>query len=504
MGPEANAAHLLSMKDLKEKTIRGGLARFMAQAADFSFRLVSLMVLARLLDPKDFGLVGMVTALTGVLMLFRDFGLSSASIQHANITEDQLSNLFWINLLMGILLGLLLVACAPAVAAFYHEPRLRAVSAALSLSFLFNAFGIQHGAILQRQMRFTALAVINTISLVSSIALAIGAALAGYGYWALVAMAVTGPLIASAGFWIAAAWLPGPPRRRTGIHSMMRFGGTMTLNGLIIYVASNLEKVLLGRYLGADALGLYGRAFQLVNIPTANLNGAAGEVAFAALSRIQDDGDRLRRYFLRGYSLVLAMTVPLTLLCAIFSTDVIQVFLGPKWNAAVPIFRFLAPTILVFAIANPLSWLLTSLGLVKRLLKMGLVIAPIMIVSYIIGLPYGPEGVAFAYSTVMVLWLFPLIAWAVHGTAISIRDILVTASKPLACGFVAAGLAVAVRIVYGHLLSPLPRLALETSVLLTTFSLMLLFVAGQKSLYLDLLRSLMKRPALKDEGLATA
>ena len=278
----------------------------------------------------------------------------------------------------------------------------------------------------------------------------------------------------------------------------------MTLNGLVVYVAGNFEKVLLGRYLGADAIGLYGRAFQLVNIPTANLNGAAGEVAFAALSRIQDDGDRLRRYFLRGYSLVLAMTVPLTLMCALFSADVIQVFLGPKWSAATPIFRSLAPIILVSAIANPLSWLLTSLGLVKRLLKMGLVIAPIMIVSYIIGLPYGPEGVAFAYSTVMVLWLFPLIAWSVHGTAISIRDILMTACKPLACGIVAAGLAVAVRIVYGHLLSPIPRLALEGGVLLATFSVMLLFVAGQKSLYLDLVRSLIKRPSLEEKGLAAA
>ena len=492
------------MRDLKEKTIRGGLARLMAQGADFCLRLVSLMVLARLLDPKDFGLVGMVTAFTGVLMLFRDFGLSAAAIQHTTVTEDQLSNLFWINVLAGILLALLLVAAAPAIAKFYHEPRLRAVSAVLALSFLFNAVGIQHGAMLQRQMRFTALAVINTISLVSSIALAIGAALAGYGYWALVVMAVAGPLIASAGFLIAAAWVPGPPRRRTGIRSMMRFGGTMTLNGLVVYVASNFEKVLLGRYLGADAIGLYGRAFQLVNIPTANLNGAAGEVAFAALSRIQDDGDRLRRYFLRGYSLVLAMTVPLTLLCALFSVDVIQVFLGPKWSAAAPIFRFLAPTILVFAIANPLSWLLTSLGLVKRLLKMGLVIAPIMIVSYIIGLPYGPEGVAFAYSTVMVLWLFPLIAWAVHGTAISIRDILMTAYKPLACGIVAAGLAFAVRTVYGHLLSPLPRLVLESSRSSGTFLVMLLFVAGQKLLYLDLVRSLIKRPSLEEEGLATA
>ncbi|HTS07792.1 MAG TPA: lipopolysaccharide biosynthesis protein [Candidatus Eisenbacteria bacterium] len=492
------------MKDLKEKAIRGGLARFMAQGADFSLRLLSLTVLARLLNPKDFGLVGMVTAFTGVLMLFRDFGLSAAVIQHGSVTEDQLSNLFWINVLVGAVLALLLAAGAPVMAAFYHEPRLRAVTAVLALSFLFNAVGIQHGAMLQREMRFTAVAVINTLSLVTGVALAIGGSLAGYGYWALVAMTVTGPLVASSGFWIATGWVPGRPRRRTGIRSLMRFGGTVTLNGLVVYVGSNFEKVLLGRYWGADAIGLYGRAFQLVNIPTANLNTAAGEVAFAGLSRVQDDGERLRRYFLRGYSLILAMTVPLTLLCSLFSPDVIRVFLGPKWGEAAPIFRYLAPTILVFAIANPLSWLLMSLGMISRLLKMGLVIAPIMIASYLVGLPYGPTGVALAYSTVMALWLFPLIAWALHGTPVSFRDILATAYKPLACGIVAAGLAFAVRTVYGHSLPPFPRLALESLVLLGAFSVLLLFVAGQKSLYLDLFRGLMKRPPVEDKGLVAA
>ena len=194
--------HENAKKDLKEKTIRGGLARLCAQGADFSFRLVSLMVLARLLGPKDFGLVGMVTAFTGVLTLFRDFGLSAAAIQRPNVTEEQLSTLFWINLLVGVLFGLLTVAMAPVIAAFYHEPRLVGVTAALAASFFFNAAGVQHGALLQRQMRFTALAVITTISLIVSTAVAIGGAMAGYGYWALVAMTVTSPIINTLGFWL--------------------------------------------------------------------------------------------------------------------------------------------------------------------------------------------------------------------------------------------------------------------------------------------------------------
>src|SRR5580704_4963234 len=181
------------MKDLKEKTIRGGAARLSAQAANFVLRLGSLMVLARLLGPKDFGLVGMVTAFTGVLTLFRDFGLSSAAIQRSSVTEEQISTLFWINLGVGALLGALAIALAPMVAAFYHEPRLTTVTMALAAGFLFNAAGVQHGALLQREMRFTALAVVNTAGLFVGSVVGVCGALAGYGYWALVAMTITSP-----------------------------------------------------------------------------------------------------------------------------------------------------------------------------------------------------------------------------------------------------------------------------------------------------------------------
>jgi len=492
------------MENLKEKTIRGGVARLGAQGANFFLRLGSLMVLARLLGPRDFGLVGMVTAFTGVLTLFRDFGLSSAAIQRTSITEEQISTLFWINILVGALLAVLAVALAPVIAAFYHEPRLFMVTTVLAVGFLFNAAGVQHGALLQRQMRFTTLAVINTVGVIVGTVIAIGGAKAGYGYWALVAMTLSLPLTNTIGCWLTAGWVPGMPRRRSGIRSMMRFGGTVTLNGLIAYVASNFEKVLLGRYWGVDALGLYGRAYQLINIPTDNLNSTAGELAFSALSRLQNDPARLKSYFLKGYSLILALTIPITVACALFADDMIRVFLGPKWSAAAAIFRLLAPTILVFAVINPLFWLLSSLGLVGRSLKMALVIAPIMIASYIIGLPYGPKGVALSYSAVMLLWVLPAIVWTVHGTAIRTRDILLVISRPLASSIVASVLAITVQIVCGHFLSPLLRLLLECTVLFTTFCGVLLFAAGQKAFYLDLIRGLMTPSASNEErGLAS-
>jgi PST family polysaccharide transporter len=478
------------MQDLKVKTIRGGLARLCAQCVSLLLRVGSLVVLARLLNPADFGLVGMVTAFTGALTWFRDFGLSAAAVQRPSVTEEQLSTLFWINMLLGAVLCLVALAMAPIIVAVYHEPELFHITAVLATGFLFNAAGTQHSAILQRQMRFTALAVIGVVALAVGNTIAIVGAQVGYGYWALVAMTVTPPFVATIGFWLATGWIPGSPRRGAGIRSMMHFGGALTVSGLLVYIGYNAEKVLIGRFWGVDAIGIYGRAYQLVNIPTENVNSAVGEVAFSALSRLQDDAIRLRSYFLKGFSLVLGLTLPLTIACGLFADDVVLVLLGPKWKDAAAIVRLLAPTIAIFAIINPLGWLMFSVGLAARSMKAAPVLAAIMIVAYIVGLPYGPKGVAFAYSAALTLWAIPCIFWSIYGTVVSFRDVVLTASGPLASGMLAGSFAFGVRLLIGPFVPPWPRLVLETSALFLAFFPVLLFVAGQKSLYIDLLRQL--------------
>src|SRR6266850_6660357 len=178
-----------TMKDLKQRTIRGGIAKLCSQGASFTIRIGSLMILARLLDPKDFGLVGMVTAVIGVFNVFRDFGLSAAAVQRKSVTPEQSSTLFWINLAVGATLGLMTLGLAPVVVAFYHEQRLFWITIALGTAFVFNAAGIQQTALLERQMRFTTLSIIDIISLLVSTGIGIGMAMYGLGYWALVATA---------------------------------------------------------------------------------------------------------------------------------------------------------------------------------------------------------------------------------------------------------------------------------------------------------------------------
>src|SRR5262245_36486979 len=239
------------MNNFKERAIRGGLAKICAQVANVLLRLGSLMVLARLLSPFDFGLVGMVTAVTGVLSYFREFGLSTVSVQRASISEEQMSTLFWVNMLVGVLLALVSLAVAPFVVTFYHEPRLFMVTLALAAGFLFNALGVQHNALLQRRLRFTTLAVIEIGSLLTSSVVSVLMAVSGWGYWALVAWSVSLPLASTIFTWFCARWVPGRPRRGTGLGSMIRFGGIVTVNSAVVYAAYNVDKILLGRFWGA-------------------------------------------------------------------------------------------------------------------------------------------------------------------------------------------------------------------------------------------------------------
>lgn len=475
-------------RTLKRQTAQGAVVSVGAQVGAFVIRTGSMVIMARLLTPKDFGLVGMVAAVTGFLSLFRDLGLSSATIQRDSVTEEQTSTLFWINVAVGATLSVLCVALGPVLAAFYREPRLFWVTAALGTSFLFNGAAAQHRAMLQRSMRFPAMAAIDVIASSASLGLGIGLALAGARYWALVATAVSQQAGWALGNWLVARWIPGRPRRQAGVRAMLIYGCKLTLNNIVAYVTYNVDKVLLGRFWGAEALGIYGRAYQLINLPTENLYSAVGQVAFPALSRVQNDAERLRAYFLKGYGLFLSLVLPITMGCALFAEDIIRVFLGAQWHEAVGIFRLLAPTILAFALDNPFGWLMQATGRVGRNLGIGVALAPVVVLAYALGVPHGPKGVATGFSVAMVITIVPLILWAKHGTLITGRDLLRVVLRPI----LSIAFGAAVTLAAGSLLREVRpvflRLVSETAVLFGVYALFLLYVMRQKDVYMALLR----------------
>jgi O-antigen/teichoic acid export membrane protein len=483
------------IKNLKERAIRGGMSKVLAQAVNLGLRMVALMILARILTPNDFGLIAMVMAVVGALNVFKDMGLSTATIQRTDVTDGQISALFWINIFVGFVLMVVAMASAPLLATFYKEPRLVWVGVALAASFLISALGIQHTALLERQMRFTMISALESFSLLVSVIVGIVMAWFGAGYWALIGMSLASPAVYSTSVWMVSGWSPGWPRRAEGLGSMVRTGGIVTVDGLVVYLAYNLEKVLLGRFCGPEVLGLYSRAYQLVNMPTDNLNSAMGGVLLSTLSRVKDDPERLRSYFLKGYSVLIAATVPIAATFALLADEIIAVVLGSQWGSVAPIFRLLASTVLTLAIINPLWPLLVSMGLLRRSVKMVMVLAPIITTGYILGLPWGAMGVAAGFSIALGLWAIPHIAWAVHNTGVSLADILRVISRPIISAIVATAVAAwAVGVLPGAA-PALLRLIAGMTVLLVVYVFVLLLVMNQKGLYLDVLKAMRPRVA---------
>jgi len=268
---------------------------------------------------------------------------------------------------------------------------------------------------------------------------------------------------------------------------MVLYGGAVSLNNLIVYLAFNADKVLVGRFWGAGALGIYGRAYQLINLPTDSLNSTIGSVALPALSRVQNDPVRLRSYFLKGYSLFLSLVMPITVACALFANDVILVLLGPKWHEAVPIFRLLAPTILGFAFVNTFAWLMMACGQVGRLVKIAAVVTPVLILSYLLGIKHGPQGVAVGFSVTIALAVAPVILWARSDTLIGMRDVLKAATPSVTSVTMGTAAALATQPFVSHISQAFVRLTTESATLFAVYLFALLFVMKQKDMYVGLL-----------------
>jgi PST family polysaccharide transporter len=484
---------LPAASEFKGKSVRGGAASVAGQVVSFVLQIGTTIILARLLLPADYGLQSMVITWTGFFSLFKDAGLSVATVQRETLTHEQISTLFWINIAIGAFLMIVVAATAPFIAAFYKDPRLLWLTVASSTMFLFNSLGVQHRALMDRSMRFTAGVKIDIFTGIAGAAIAIAMAALGFGYWSLICQNISLPLLGAAATWIAMPWRPGKFRWTAELRPMVRFGGTVTLNSFVVFLAYNAEKVLLGRYWGASALGLYSRAYQFANMPVQQLTQSVGAVAFPMLARMQSDPERLRRSFLKTHSLVVSLTIPAVISCVLFSDEIVGTLLGPKWRGTALLLRLLAPTVLVFAVVNPLAWVLRATNRVGRSLTIALVIAPVVILGDLAGLHYGPPGVAIGYSVAMVLLAVPLVVWAKHGTGITGGDYWNSIRPPLLSGLAGATAGWLFRFAFHNSLAPIPLLVLGLALAFAIYATLLLFAMGQKEVYADLFSHLFKR-----------
>lgn len=409
---------------LKERAVTGITITVGAQGLKFLIALGSTMVLARLLSPADYGLLAMVAVITGFASVLRDGGLSIATIQQSAITEEQISTLFWVNVSLGLSLTILIAVLSPVVAWFYHNPALERVTVAMAFPFLLSGLTVQHQALLQRQMRFGAVASTEVLSLALSAGFGILAAAAGWGYWSLVIMANAYSLLMLIFVVFFVRWTPQKPVRGSGVRSMLQFGGVLTMNNLFNSFGGSADKLLLGQAYAADVVGLYTRAQTLMLQPLIQFMPAVQNVVLPVLSRLADRPPRLRSVFLKLVEVTAFGCSFMTVYLVVGGDWLVAVFLGPKWAAAGTILRLLAGPAFVIPLNALCVLSLTVQGKSTPLLTWGILNNALTILAIFIGVEWGPQGVAAALTVVALFILSPLLYYiTANAGPATLRDI---------------------------------------------------------------------------------
>ncbi|MFC1837485.1 lipopolysaccharide biosynthesis protein [Thermodesulfobacteriota bacterium] len=402
--------------------MRGAGIMMTSQGLQFGLRMISVVILARILAPSDFGLIAMVAAITAFVKIFKDLGLSMATMQKKEISHGQVSTLFWINLGIGVLMMFVIAALSPIVAWFYDEPRLTLITLALSISFFFSGLAVQHQALLRRLLRFKSLAVVQIGSMALSIAVGVISALNKAGYWSLVWMNVTSAAFMTIGFWLLCEWRPGLPKRGTGVRQMISFGKDITGYNLVYYFSRQLDKILIGQLYGANALGLYNKAHQIMMLPVSNLRVPIVTVSLPVLSKLQNNPKKFGNYYNKILLIMSFLSMPVMLFLFICSKPIILLILGEKWLGMNNIFKFFALIGFIQPIATTAGLVLLSLGHSDRYFKWGLLSSIFFTTSFVIGLPFGALGVASSYAIANYLILLPSLWYCFRSSPITVRD----------------------------------------------------------------------------------
>lgn len=415
---------------LADDAAKGTAITLAGQWLRFMIQILSTAALARLLTPADFGVMTMVLSLVGVAAVLGDFGLSLAAIQSQSITDAQRTNLFWINLALGSVLGIAVAACAPLIAHFYGDDRLVHLTYALAIVFFLNAAAAQFKAEVSRKLKFRWLALTDILAQVAAGAAAIWAASEGFSYWSLAVQQIVLFSVTLFLLVVGSRWLPGRPRI-VRMRELLSFGSNTLGVQVLNYASSNADSILVGRFAGAAALGSYDRAFQLFRVPLMQIAAPMTRVALPILSRLNGTKDFLK-YVLTAQSVLVYAMGGLFFAAIAISGPLIDTLLGPGWDESKTILRILAFGGVFQALTYSYFWIFLATAQTRIQLRFTIIGRSAMIGLMLIGVNWGAHGVAIGASTGLgVNWLL-LTLLALPRVGIPPRQILGASFRPLA------------------------------------------------------------------------
>lgn len=397
---------------LGRRAVRGAGVTVFTAGIGFAVQMVSTVILARLLMPSDFGVVAMVSTFSLLLASFGLNGFTEAVIQRDDVTHRLVSNLFWINAAVGVILTLGFAASGVLLAKFYGDARVARVAVGMSLTILLGSLSVQHLALLKRAMKFSAVSANDLSARAISVGAAAVLAWAGWGYWALVASALVLQLSTLTGALILCRWMPSLPRATEGTGAAVKFSAHICGRFAVGYFARNLDNLLVGWRLGPGALGFYKKAYDLFVLPANQLLSPIASVVIAALSRSNRDMVQYRRFFTNGIVILALIGMGIGADLTLIGYDVIRLVLGPGWETAGKIFTYFGPGIGIMLIYNTNTWIHLSIGRADRGFRWGIAEFAVTALAFIVALPFGPAGIAIAWTVSYWILFIPAFWYA--------------------------------------------------------------------------------------------
>jgi PST family polysaccharide transporter len=411
------------------------------QYANGALQILGAIVLARLLAPEDFGLVAIVTVVTSFAPLLIDFGLGDATTQRKDITQSQVSSLFWLSCGIGLAIALIVASSSRLIALIFGNPRLAPITVYSAFIFVLYGAANQHMALLRRTMQFGKIAIIQIVGTLIGTAVAILMAAWGDQYWALVFRPIATWVCVVLGVWVVCPWLPGLPRFDDEVKSMVGFGLNVVGFSVIYTVAGAIDRIALGLFYRTEDVGYYQNATTLYENSIRSTFGQLHTVGSAALSKLQSNPAALRQKYEAALSAVAFFMMPASAILSVTAQDLTVILLGEKWREAGVLLSILALRGIFQSIELSQGWLHLSIGKAHRWRNWAIVTLVVQFITIVGGLPFGAPGVAVAVVFTSVLLAVPSISYAGHPIGIGAAHVIRATGRQLigAIGTAAGG-----------------------------------------------------------------
>jgi O-antigen/teichoic acid export membrane protein len=411
-------------RSLTEKTVSGATWTGASSALTQAISLLGTLVLARLLTPEDYGLVGMARLAIGLIAIFRELGTTAAIIQRKQLSQEFLSSIFWANLALAVVTFGLAIATSPLVALFFHQSKIGPIVRLLAAGFIISALSSVPSALLNREMAFRKVMMIEIGAASFATCLAVGMALRGAGVWSLVISSLAGTCITTVFLWWSCPWRPKWLLDWMELRSIASFSLNLSGFNLVNYFSRNADNAIVGRYLGAYQLGFYQVAYNLMLYAVQNISQVMGRVLFPVFAKVQDDNVRLRQAYTKAVSTIAVVTFPMMAGVMAVAEPFVRAVLGEKWHPVASLLIILAPVGLMQSVVTTVGNIYYAKGRADWLFRWGLIATTVSVGSFLVGLPWGIRGVAVAYLIVNLLLVYPAFALPFRLIDLKMNDFL--------------------------------------------------------------------------------